>query len=76
MANFIVLSAPSGAGKTTIAKMLVQKNDELTISISATTRLPRPGEENGVDYQFLTVNEFEKLIKENAFIEYEEVEKF
>jgi guanylate kinase len=73
MAQFIVLSAPSGAGKTTIAKLLSEKHEDYTISISATTRNPRPREVDGVDYQFLTVEKFEQLIKEDAFIEYEEV---
>jgi guanylate kinase len=73
MADFIVLSAPSGAGKTTIAKLLEKQNSDFKISISATTRRPRPGEIDGVDYQFLSIKEFERLIQDNAFIEYEEV---
>jgi guanylate kinase len=71
--NFIVLSAPSGGGKTTIAKMLVKKYNDLSISISATTRPKRPLEEEGRDYFFLNKDEFTENIKKDNFIEYEEV---
>jgi len=70
---FIVLSAPSGVGKTTIAKMLVQHHPELSISISATTRPQRPGEVNGKDYFFISEKEFKENINKNNFLEYEEV---
>ena len=71
--NFIVLSAPSGSGKTTIAKMLIKKYQDLSISISATTRPKRPLEEEGKDYFFLKKDEFIENIKKNNFLEYEEV---
>lgn len=69
----IILTAPSGAGKTTIAKALLQVIPLLGITISATTRHPRPGEKEGQDYYFLPLSEFEKKISEQAFIEYEMV---
>ena len=53
MYRFIALSAPSGAGKTTIAKLLVRRNKDMVISVSATTRPQRSGEKEGVDYYFL-----------------------
>ncbi len=69
--NFvIVISAPSGGGKSTIVKKLLQEVDNLSISISATSRQPRGQEVDGVDYHFLTKEEFEKRIKENKFLEY------
>lgn len=68
------MTAPSGSGKTTIAKYLLEHcKYPLTFSISATTRKPRKNEEDGKDYYFLSLDEFEKNIKQNAFIEYEEV---
>jgi guanylate kinase len=71
--KFIVLSAPSGGGKTTIAKMLVKRHDEMSISISATTREKRPLEEEGKDYYFLSKSEFTENIQNDNFLEYEEV---
>jgi len=71
--NFIVLSAPSGGGKTTIAKMLAKKYKDLSISISATTRPKRPLEEEGRDYFFLTKAAFTENVKSDNFLEYEEV---
>jgi len=73
MYRFIALSAPSGAGKTTIANMLVQRNDDMVISVSATTRPQRPAEIEGVDYYFMTRHEFETNIENNNFLEYEKV---
>ncbi len=69
----IVFSAPSGAGKTTIVKLLLEKYPELSISISATTRKMRPFEIDGKDYYFLSQAQFNRAIKENEFLEYEEV---
>ncbi len=73
MYRFIALSAPSGAGKTTIAKLLVQRNTDMVISVSATTRPQRTGEANGVDYYFMTRHEFETNIQNHNFLEYEQV---
>ena len=69
----IVLSSPSGAGKTTITKKLSQKYPNIKISISHTTRKPRPNEIDGVDYHFVSKDEFEKLIKKNNFYEYAKI---
>ena len=65
-----VLSSPSGAGKTTLTKKIAKNNKNFTISISHTTRKPRPNEINGKDYQFVSVQEFNNLIKKNNFFEY------
>ena len=65
----LVLSAPSGGGKTTIAKMLLQGRDDLGYSVSATTRAKRPGEKDGVDYHFLSRDEFVKRQRNGEFIE-------
>lgn len=74
MKQLIVISAPSGAGKTTITKRILQKHqDKLTFSISATTRKMREGERDGVDYYFLTKEDFLHKIKENELIEYEQI---
>ena len=70
---FIVLSAPSGAGKTTIAKMLIRRHEDMAISISATTRPKRPKEQEGKDYYFLRKDIFMDNIRNNNFLEYEEV---
>lgn len=72
--KLIVFSAPSGSGKTTIVRHLLNATDlPLSFSISATTREPRPGEIDGKDYYFLTVEAFKKHIAEEAFVEWEEV---
>jgi guanylate kinase len=65
----LVLSAPSGGGKTTIAKMLLQARDDLRYSVSATTRPKRPGERDGVDYYFISRDEFLRRRKSGEFIE-------
>ncbi len=69
----IVLSSPSGAGKTTITKKISQKYPNIKISISHTTRKPRPNEIDGVDYHFVSKDKFEKLIKENNFYEHAKI---
>ncbi|KAA3617487.1 MAG: guanylate kinase [Calditrichaeota bacterium] len=69
----IVFSAPSGAGKTTIVKILLEKHPNLAISVSATTRAKRPFEKDGKDYYFLSPLQFKRAAKENKFLEYEEV---
>lgn len=66
----IVVSGFSGAGKGTLMKKLVQEYDDYALSVSATTRNPRPGEENGREYFFLKKDEFEQKIAENGLIEY------
>ena len=65
-----VLSSPSGVGKTTLTKKIAENNKNFTISISHTTRKPRPNEINGKDYQFVSVQEFNTLVKKNNFFEY------
>jgi len=72
--KMIILSSPSGAGKTTLVKK-ISKEKKYKISISHTTREPRSNEINGVDYFFITEDEFQKLIKEKAFLEYANVFK-
>lgn len=69
----IILSAPSGSGKTTIVRCLMEAHPELSFSVSATTRAPRGNEQNGIDYHFLTTDEFRKRIGAGDFIEWEEV---
>ena len=65
----IVLSSPSGVGKTTLTKKLAENNSQFVISISYTTRKPRPNEIDGKDYHFVTSNQFNDLIKKkNIFI--------
>ena len=70
---FIVISAPSGAGKTTLCDMLLQTYPEISYSVSCTTRMPRVNEEDGVDYHFLPEESFRRMIKEGRFLEYAEV---
>jgi guanylate kinase len=69
----IIFSAPSGAGKTTIVHALLAKNIGLSFSVSACSRDPRPNEVNGKDYYFLGIEGFKNQIKNDAFIEWEEV---
>ena len=68
-----VLSSPSGVGKTTLTKKLAENNTNLTISISHTTREPRPNEINGKDYYFVNKEEFDSLIKGDHFFEYAKI---
>ena len=69
----VILSSPSGAGKTTIAKKIQQKYQTFKISVSHTTRKPRPNEIDGVDYYFISHEKFEKLISEDKFYEYAKI---
>lgn len=71
--KMILVTAPSGAGKTTIVRHLLRTFDFLDFSVSATTRKERPHEKDGVDYYFKSPEAFKQLIEENAFAEYEEV---
>lgn len=71
--KIIVITAPSGSGKTTLVKRLLQSCPELSFSISACTRNPRPGEQHGKDYYFYSEAAFTDLIAQDAFIEYEMV---
>ncbi len=70
--GLIVITGPSGVGKGTIVKKLLEGNQNLWLSISATTRLPRKGEVNGKDYFFLNKEEFQDLVADNGFIEWAE----
>jgi guanylate kinase len=69
----VVLVAPSGTGKTTLARRLVDDADHYTFSVSATTRPPRQGEVDGVDYHFLDRADFESMVREGSFAEWAEV---
>jgi guanylate kinase len=71
--KLFVISAPSGGGKTTIVKAVLQRHPDFEFSVSATTRIKRANEENGKDYFFLRPEEFERLIQENALVEHEQI---
>lgn len=71
--KLIIFSAPSGSGKTTLVKHVLSSFNDISFSISACTRKKRINEINDRDYYFLTVNEFKQKIKEDAFVEWEEV---
>jgi len=71
--KIIILTAPSGAGKTSITHYLLRKYPKLSFSVSAATREPRGKEQNGVDYHFMSVDAFRQKITENAFVEWEMV---
>jgi len=71
--KLIIFSAPSGAGKSTIVNYLINKGLDIEFSISATSRLPRGNEQNGVEYYFLTPDDFRAKIANDEFVEYEEV---
>jgi len=73
MVKSIIFSAPSGSGKTTIVKYILQHFTNIQFSISATTRQIRSGETNGKDYHFISIEEFKSKIENDEFIEYEEV---
>ena len=67
-----IISGPSGVGKSTVLKLLLEGRDDLYFSISATTREPRDGEQDGVHYHFISVDRFQELIENDAFLEYAE----
>ncbi|WP_298392450.1 guanylate kinase [Hydrotalea sp.] len=69
--KLIIITAPSGAGKTSITRYLLSKYPQLAFSISATTRSPRSNEQNGKDYYFISTHDFQEKIKANAFAEWE-----
>jgi len=69
----LVISSPSGAGKTSLSRRLVADHADLMLSISATTRAPRPGEQDGREYHFVTRKAFDDLVKQEAFLEWAEV---
>lgn len=69
----IVLSGPSGVGKGTVCKELLARNPQVKLSVSATTRAPRPGEVEGVSYFYKTKEEFERMIEAGEFLEYMDV---
>ncbi|TNE78359.1 MAG: guanylate kinase [Bacteroidetes bacterium] len=69
----IIFSAPSGAGKTTVVRHLLQSRNDLAFSVSATTREPRNGELDGRDYHFISKADFEAKVHERAFVEWEQV---
>ena len=73
--KLIIISAPSGAGKSTIVKYLLDSGVNLEFSISATTRKPRGDEKDGKEYYFISVDEFRKKIRNGEFVEWEEVYK-
>ncbi|MCW8109909.1 guanylate kinase [Alteromonas ponticola] len=78
LGNLFILAAPSGAGKSSLIKALLEKHDDcpdypLQVSVSHTTRKPRPGEVDGVHYHFVSRDQFETLIEQGVFFEYAEV---
>ena len=73
MGKIIIFSAPSGSGKTTIVRQLLERYPQVEFSVSATSRAPRGTERDGVDYYFLTPEEFRQAVSENRFVEWEEV---
>ncbi|MBE0360450.1 guanylate kinase [Pseudoalteromonas aliena] len=71
--NLFILSAPSGAGKSSLINALLKKHADMKVSVSHTTRSPRPGEEDGVHYHFVATDEFKALIEKNDFFEWAQV---
>ena len=71
--TLFVVSAPSGAGKTSLVQALIQTTPNIHVSVSHTTRQQRPGEENGVNYHFVSQDQFTAMLNENAFLEHAEV---
>jgi guanylate kinase len=71
--KLFILSAPSGAGKSSLAKALIQALPSLAVSVSHTTRAPRPGEEHGVHYYYVTREEFERMVSAGEFVEHARV---
>ena len=73
MANLFIIAAPSGCGKTSLVDALLKKFSNICVSVSHTTRKPRPEEVNGTNYHFISVDEFQEMIKDNKFVEFAEV---
>ena len=71
--TLFIVSAPSGAGKTSLVKALVERLDHIRLSVSYTTRPPRPGEREGVDYHFVDEDTFRRMVREGAFLEHARV---
>lgn len=69
----LILSAPSGAGKTSLARALLESVPDIGVCVSHTTRAPRPGEQPGVHYHFVTADEFQELVRRDAFLEHAKV---
>ncbi|HSR54762.1 MAG TPA: guanylate kinase [Alphaproteobacteria bacterium] len=69
----LILSSPSGAGKTTISRLLLERDDNISMSVSVTTRPKRPGEVEGVDYHFVDPSEFNLMVNRQEFLEYAKV---
>ncbi len=70
MANLFIISAPSGCGKTSLVEALMKKTSNLYVSVSHTTRPPRPDEIDGINYYFISIGEFKEMIRTNAFVEH------
>lgn len=72
-ATLYIFSAPSGAGKTSLVKALLESTESITVSVSHTTRAMRPGEQNGVHYHYVDIPAFERMVAEQAFLEHAKV---
>jgi guanylate kinase len=72
MGKIIIISAPSGCGKTTLCNRLLTDSLDLANSVSMTTRPPRPGEKNGIDYRFVSEKRFSEIVRKRGFLEHEE----
>ncbi len=68
-----IISAPSGAGKTSLVKALIESTQSISVSISHTTRNPRPGEKNGTDYFFISIDQFKTILESGGFLEHAQV---
>ena len=73
MPSLFIISAPSGCGKTSLVEALINRNHNLCVSVSHTTRKPRAEENNEINYYFISLEKFEKMIVDNAFVEYAKV---
>ncbi|MEH8016554.1 guanylate kinase [Rheinheimera muenzenbergensis] len=71
--NLFIISAPSGAGKSSLIQALLKRHSDMQVSVSHTTRAPRPGEQDGVHYHFISVEQFKALIAQDEFFEWAEV---
>lgn len=71
--TLFIISAPSGAGKTSLVKALIKRDQGIRVSVSHTTRTSRPGEQDGLDYNFVSSQQFDQMIGEGAFLEFAEV---